>query len=109
MAVPHAPMQENRPPTQQNFCATLIIPGIPVFYKGKSPMGLCAGSGCAGTIIPAQPFYSPRQEPLQGGGAARLPEVSVGDHAARYCGAASRLSTPDPAGCLEERAGVEDT
>ncbi len=32
---PHVPMQETHPPTQQNFCATLIIPIIPLFYKGN--------------------------------------------------------------------------
>ena len=41
MAVPHAPMQENRPPTQQNFCATPIISATPVFFKaGFQRMGL---------------------------------------------------------------------
>ena len=48
------------PPTQQNFCATPIIPGIFPFYKGEIRVGLCAISGCAGIIAPAQPFYSPR-------------------------------------------------
>ena len=68
MAVPHAPMQENRPPTQQNFCATLIIPGIPVFYKGKSPMGLCAVRAVQGLHTTCTALlFAPQRLPAHGG------------------------------------------
>ena len=33
LRAPHAPMQENRPPTQQKFCATPIIAGTSLIFK----------------------------------------------------------------------------
>lgn len=35
MAVPHIPMQETEPPTQQNYCAMPIITIFLIFYKGE--------------------------------------------------------------------------
>ena len=46
LATPHAPMQETRPPTQQNYCAGPIIPATVPFYKTT-----CGDDG-ASVVVP---------------------------------------------------------
>ena len=41
LPTPHGPMQETDPPTQQNHCATPIIPACLVIYKGEKVNGRC--------------------------------------------------------------------
>ena len=70
LVTPHVPMQVNQPPTQQNFCATLIIPGFFSFYKGISPvMGLCAGLRLCRVISCTAFLFAPQETPTGAGNA----------------------------------------
>ena len=68
LVTPHAPMQEMRPPTQQNFCAVPIISAFLLIYKGDLPLWVCVLSGCAGITYNLHgPFVRPAEATAHGG------------------------------------------